>query len=85
MELYELADTEDPKARQAWLEALRALTPERRLTLVLEMIGFMHHAAVGQIRLEHPGIGERDLLRELATRRYGRELAERAYPRTMTA
>ena len=43
----------------------------------------MHHAAVRQIQKQYPGISELDMLRELATRRYGRELAERVYPRTV--
>lgn len=83
--MYDLTDTEDPKARQAWIDALRALTPDQRLRLVFELIDFIHNAAVAQIRKEYPGIEEQDLLRELVTRRYGRELAERVYPRAISA
>ena len=72
-----------PRAREVWLEALRKLTPGEKLRLVFERIDFMHHAAVRQIQKQYPGISELDMLRELATRRYGRELAERVYPRTV--
>lgn len=65
---------------QVWLEALRRLTPRDKLRLVLEMIEFTHQLAVRQIRDEYPGITESDMLRALATPKYGRELAERAYP-----
>jgi hypothetical protein len=78
-EPYQLADT-DPEAMEVWLGALRRLTPGEKMRLVLEMIEFGHQLAVRQIREERPGISEHDMLRELATRRYGRELAERAYP-----
>ena len=81
---YQVADT-DPQAMEVWLDALRRLTPGEKLRLVLEMIEFTHQLALRQIRAEHPGIGERDMLRELAARRYGRELAERAYPRDATS
>ena len=73
-----------PRAMEVWLEALRKLTPGEKLQLVFEMIDFMHHAAVRQIQKQYPGIRELDMLRELATRRYGSELAERAYPRATT-
>ena len=76
----QVADT-DPQAMQVWLDALRRLTPGEKMRLVLEMIEFTHQLALLQIREQHPGISERDMLRELAARRYGRELAERAYPR----
>jgi hypothetical protein len=77
---YQVADT-DPQAIEVWLDALRRLTPGEKMRLVLEMIEFTHQLALRQIREECLGISERDMLRELATRRYGRELAERAYPR----
>lgn len=77
---YELADT-DPQAMKAWIEALRKLTPSDKVRLVFEMIECAHELAVRQIREQYPGISERDMLRELCTRRYGSELAERAYPR----
>ncbi len=41
----------------------------------------MNALAMKEIEREHPGISEYDALRELAARKYGRELAERAYPR----
>ena len=83
-ERYELADTH-PRAMEVWLEALRALTPGEKLRLVFELNGFMHNAAVRQIRNQYPGIADYDMLRELASRRYGQELAERAYPRPQAA
>lgn len=78
--LYELADT-DPTARRVWIEALRRLTPGEKIGLVFDMITFMHDVASRQIRREHPEYSEHDVLRELVARRYGRELAVRAYPR----
>jgi hypothetical protein len=78
---YELSDT-DPRAMEVWLEALRRLTPGEKLKLVFEMMDFMHQAAIRQIQKEHPGIAERDMLRMIAARRYGQELADRVYPRT---
>ena len=71
----------DPRIREVWLEALRKITPGDKLRLVFEMNEFMHNAVIAQIRKQHPGISEWDMLRELARRRYGSELAERVYPR----
>lgn len=76
---YQLSDT-DPAAMEAQLAALRKLTPGDKFALVLGMIEMLHDATARQIRAEHPEFDERDVLREIATRRYGRELAERAYP-----
>lgn len=77
---FELADT-SPEAMKVWIEALRRLSPGRKLQLVLEQVDFMNALAMREIEREHPGISEYDALRELAARKYGRELAERAYPR----
>lgn len=76
---YELADT-DPAVMEVWLEALRKLTPGEKLGLVFGMMEFMHDLAARQIRAEHPEWTEWDVLREIAARKYGRELADQAYP-----
>lgn len=76
---YELADT-DPEVMKVWIELLRKLTPGEKLARTFEMIEFMHSIALSQIRKEHPEYSERDVLREIATRRYGRELALEVYP-----
>ena len=81
---FQLADT-DPRVMDVWVEYLRKLTPGDKFQLVMELNESMHLSAVMQIRKERPGISETDLLRELATRRYGRELAEKVYPRAQAA
>lgn len=83
-EPYQLGDT-DSAAIEAWLAALRKLSPGDKFALVLGMIEMLHDATARQIRAEHPEFDERDVLREIAVRRYGRELAERAYPVTKGA
>lgn len=74
-----------PEAAQAQIEILRRLTPGEKFARVVELIDFMRDVAVREIRTKSPGIGEYDLLRELARRRYGSEVAERAYPKVMRA
>lgn len=74
------ADT-SPEAMQVWIEALRRLPPGRKVELVFEQVEFIASLAMKSIERENPGISEYDALRELAARRYGRELAEKAYPR----
>jgi hypothetical protein len=73
------ADT-DPAAMEAWLAALRKLTPGEKFALVIEMMEMQQDASARQIRAEHPEFSQRDVLPEIAARCYGRELAERAYP-----
>lgn len=73
------ADT-SPEAMKVWIDALRRLPPGRKVEFVFEMIDFHASLAMKAIEREHPGISEYDALRELAARRYGRELAEKAYP-----
>ena len=80
MEDWRPADT-SPEAMKVWVEALRRLPPGRKTALVFEMVDFMTALALGDIRRSQPGISEYDALRELAARRYGRELAEKAYPK----
>ncbi|MFN7924183.1 MAG: hypothetical protein U0Q16_29040 [Bryobacteraceae bacterium] len=80
----ELADT-DPVVTKVWLEALRKLTPGEKLGLVFGMMDFLHDVTARQIRAEHPEFSERDVLREIATRKYGSDLADRAYPRVKAA
>ena len=81
---FELADT-DPKVMKAWIEALRALSPGKKIQMVFGMIDFMHQTALRQIRKQHPEHSEREVLHELAVRRYGREVADRVFPKVMTA
>ncbi len=77
---YQLADT-DPHEMAVWIDAVRRLTASDKVRLVFEMIEFTHLLAIRQIKEQYPGISERDMLRELAARRYGTELAEEVYPR----
>ncbi|MFN7937027.1 MAG: hypothetical protein U0R19_27135 [Bryobacteraceae bacterium] len=81
MEDWRPADT-SPEAMEVWVEALRRLPPGRKIEFVFEQIDFMAARAMGEIERSNPGISEYDALRELAARRYGRELAEKAYPRS---
>jgi hypothetical protein len=67
----------DPRAMEVW----GRLSAGEKLRMIFEGIELTRQLAVRQIHEEFPGISERDMLRELATRRYGSELAERAYPR----
>ena len=57
------------------------LTSSAKLRFIFEMIELNHHIAVIEIREQYPGIIERDMLRELATRRYGGDLANQVYSR----
>ena len=77
---YELADT-DPKVMEAWIEMLRALPPGKKIEMVFGMIDFMHQTALRQIRKQYPEYSERDVLHELASRRYGSAIAQQVYPR----
>ena len=76
---YELADT-DPKAMEVWIELLRALPPGKKLECVFSMIDFMHYIALPQIQKQYPAYSEREVLHELARRRYGGEIADHVYP-----
>lgn len=77
---YQLADT-DPKVMDAWIEALRALSPGKKIEMVFGMIDGMFQTSIQQIRREHPEFAEKDVLREIARRRYGSDLADLVYPR----
>ena len=72
------ADTDLDKV---WVDVLRQIPPGRKTTLVFEMVEYVGPVMMDEIRRENPGINEYDALRELAAWRYGRELAENAYPR----
>lgn len=76
---FELADT-SPEMMEVWISLLRQLTPDQKISFVFEQIEFMGSLTLSDIRKKNPGISESAALRELATRRYGRELAERVYP-----
>ena len=76
---FELADT-SPEMMAVWIGMLRELTPAQKLKHVFEQIDLISALALNDIRKEHPGISEQAAMRELAARRYGRELAELAYP-----
>ncbi len=80
---FELADT-SPEMMEVWLECARRLTPSQRLEQVFEQIEFGNTLILSEIRRTNPSYSDEDARRELALRKYGRDLADLAFPRKAT-
>ncbi len=73
-----LADI-DPRAEQAYLAALRRLTALEKARLIGDMTESGRQLVLLTIRKQHPEAGEQEILRYLAERMFGPELAARVY------
>jgi hypothetical protein len=73
-----ITDT-DPKAEEARLRALRAMSPERRLSLAMGWSKSVREMTRSGLRQQFPQMNERDILRLLAGRWLGEELATKVY------
>lgn len=73
-----------PSAEAMRLQALRAMTPARRLSLALGWSRSVRELARNSLRQQHPELTPEALHRLLAERLLGQELARKAYgsPRT---
>jgi hypothetical protein len=72
------ADT-DPAAERVQLAIYRAMTPSRKLQLVLEAIQLSRDLALAGLRARHPAAGPDDLRRRLYILELGEELAIKVY------
>lgn len=68
-----------PEAMEAQMNALRAMTPSRRLALAVGWSQNIRGLISQRLKAEHPELPPEDLRRMLAERLMGRELAIRAY------
>jgi hypothetical protein len=71
------ADTA-PEAAARQREAFRAMTPERRVELAVEMSDQIRAIAESGIRARHPELSDREVRDAVADLLLGRELADRA-------
>jgi hypothetical protein len=72
------ADT-DPAAERVQLAIYRAMTPSRKLQLVLEAIHLSRDLALAGLRARHPAARPDDLRRRLYSLELGEELAIKVY------
>ncbi len=75
-----ISDT-SPEIERMVLELRRAQTPGQRISNALEMSELVRSLELGLLRAEDPEAGEEELRYRLAVKRYGRELADRAFGR----
>jgi hypothetical protein len=75
----EVIDT-DPDVRRRQLDQLRAMTPTDRVALADRLSQDVTLLAIAGIRADHPDATPAQIRHELASRRFGRSLADAAYP-----
>ena len=68
-----------PQAMEAQMNALRAMTPSRRLALAVGWSQSIRGMITQRLKADHPELPSEDLRRMLAERLMGRELATRVY------
>lgn len=73
-----MTDT-DRKAEEARLRALRAMSPERRLSLAVGWSKSVREMTRSSLRQQFPQMNEREMLRLLAVRWLGEDLAMKVY------
>ena len=71
-------DDTAPEVRQVLTERYRALKPEERVRLCLEMYDFARTLVEASLP---PGLDERERRRRICERFYGEEFANKVYPR----
>ena len=69
----------NPHAEKARLQALRAMSPQRRLALALGWTQSLREMTAQAVRRQHPGAGEGEIHRHLAERLLGSDLAAKVY------
>lgn len=72
-------DDTSATARAQQIEAWRSMSETDKLLAVRDLCASVDSLAWVGILLDHPEATETDVLRHLATRRFGRELAEAAF------
>jgi hypothetical protein len=72
------ADT-DPKAERVQLAIYRAMSPARKLQLVLDSIQASRDLALAGLRARHPSAGPEELRRLLFVQELGEKLARKVY------
>ena len=75
------ADESDPKTRDLEIQALRAMTPEQKVDLMVQLTIKERQAIRSDIRMRHPEYSYDQVDRELMVRLYGEELMDKAWPR----
>jgi hypothetical protein len=73
-----LADT-DPKAEQVYIAILRRLSAWEKAKLIADMAESGRELVLLNLRKRHPDASDEEILRYLAERMLGPELAERVY------
>ena len=71
-------DDTAPEVRQVLTERYRALKPEERVRLCLEMYDFARTLVEASLP---PGLDERERRRRICERFYGEKFANKVYPR----
>lgn len=73
------ANDTTPAARSRQISAWRSMTETEKLLAFRDLCASVDSLARVGILLDHPSATETDVLRHLATRRFGPELAEATY------
>lgn len=75
-----LRDT-SPEAEALYYRRLREMTPAERLQIGANLWEAGHALVEAQVRKQFPDADEQEILFQLCVRRYGREIACKAYGR----
>jgi hypothetical protein len=76
-----LSDTSD-RAREVYFRRLREMTPSERLNLGVALWEAGHELQRAVARRDYPDADEDEITFQIAVRRFGPELARKAYRRT---
>jgi hypothetical protein len=76
--LPKISDTH-PEAERVQIEGLRAMSPARKMTLLIGMIEAGRTLAMARVRTRYPAADPQELQRRFATLVLGEELAEKVY------
>jgi hypothetical protein len=76
-----IIDDTDPEVADRMFERWRQMSIAERAALIDRLCLEVEQLAIAGIRFERPDIDDAELRYELVRRRYGRELADAAYPR----
>ena len=69
----------DPKALEVFLDLLRKMPPEEKLTLVLASIRMLDEFVEAGLRRDYPQAGDHEIKMRLASRRLDRDTMIRAF------
>jgi hypothetical protein len=73
-----ISDT-TPEMERMVLELRRAQTPGERISNAMQMSELVRSVEMGVLREQHPGASPEELCYFLTVKRYGRELARKAF------